>query len=190
MTIDRLKTGLPAHALQPRLPTSLNETVTTMLPPVFGDKAATRRQTFADLYAAPAARKDRADAMVEFLFDSRGRVSRRAFRRARLGFILVYLGLWLFGQVMSADAHAVAIHAAGAPSRLYVLSESVTLLLVIGLTCWCGAVVTIKRWHDLDKSGAWALLGFIPIVGWIGQTLMCSFSNGTRGPNRFGPAPR
>ncbi len=161
-----------------------------MQPPAFGNKAATRRQTFADLYAQSAPRKDWADAIVEFLFDARGRVSRVAFRRARLGFILVYLGLWLFGQLMEADAHAVAIHAIGAPGRLYVLAESVTLLLIIGLTCWCGAVITVKRWHDLDKSGFWALLGFIPIIGWIGQTVMCSFSNGTRGPNRFGPAPR
>jgi uncharacterized membrane protein YhaH (DUF805 family) len=161
-----------------------------MQPPAFGNKAATRHQTFADLYAQDAPRKDWADAAVEFLFDARGRVSRHAFRRARLGFILVYLGLWLFGQVMTADAHAVAAHATGAPSRFYVLAESLTLLAVIALTCWCGGVITVKRWHDLDKSGVWALLGFIPIAGWIGQTVMCSFSNGTPGPNRFGPAPR
>jgi len=161
-----------------------------MQPPAFGDKAATRRQTFSDLYGRGAPRKDWADSWVEFLFDARGRVSRTAFRRARLGFILVYLGLWLLAHQMTLDAHAVAIHAAGAPGRLYVLAEGLTILLVVGLTGWCGAVVTVKRWHDLDKTGLWTLLGFVPLFGWIAQTVMCSFSNGTRGPNRFGPAPR
>jgi uncharacterized membrane protein YhaH (DUF805 family) len=158
--------------------------------PSFGNKATARRQTFSDLYPTQAARKDWADSLVELLFDARGRVSRQAFRRARLGFILVYLGLWLFAQQMTADAHATLIHAAGAPGRLYVLAECFTILLVVALTCWCGAIITIKRWHDLDKSGLWALLGFIPVLGWVFTTVKCSFSNGTRGPNRFGPAPR
>lgn len=49
-----------------------------------------------------------------------------------------------------------------------------------------GIGVSVRRLHDIDKSGWWLLIGLIPIVGaiilivWLVQT-------GTAGPNRFGP---
>lgn len=48
--------------------------------------------------------------------------------------------------------------------------------------------VAIRRFHDIDKSGWWILVGFIPIVGFI---LMIYFftQKGTEGDNRFGPDP-
>lgn len=47
----------------------------------------------------------------------------------------------------------------------------------------------IKRWHDLDKSGWWVLINFIPIVGGLWCLVECGFLKGTVGPNRFGPDP-
>jgi len=55
---------------------------------------------------------------------------------------------------------------------------------------WASLALTVKRWHDRGKSGAWALLGLIPIVGWTWQGIKCGFLEGTLGPNRFGPSPR
>ena len=52
-----------------------------------------------------------------------------------------------------------------------------------------GLAVSVRRLHDLDKSGWWLLLGLIPFVGaiillaWLG-------SKGTAGPNRFGEERR
>lgn len=48
--------------------------------------------------------------------------------------------------------------------------------------------VTVRRLHDLNKSGYWALIYLIPVMGWIWLFIMLSF-RGTKGANRFGPDP-
>jgi uncharacterized membrane protein YhaH (DUF805 family) len=48
--------------------------------------------------------------------------------------------------------------------------------------------IAIRRLHDLDRTGWWILLGFIPIIGWI-ILLIWYVTKGTDGPNRFGPDP-
>jgi uncharacterized membrane protein YhaH (DUF805 family) len=51
-----------------------------------------------------------------------------------------------------------------------------------------GLALSIRRLHDLDKSG-WALLiGLIPLVGGI-LLLIWYCTEGTRGPNLYGPDP-
>jgi uncharacterized membrane protein YhaH (DUF805 family) len=46
--------------------------------------------------------------------------------------------------------------------------------------------VGVRRLHDLDRSGWWLLLSFIPLVGAI-ILIIWFCSKGTDGPNRFGP---
>ncbi|MBB4039546.1 uncharacterized membrane protein YhaH (DUF805 family) [Microvirga flocculans] len=46
----------------------------------------------------------------------------------------------------------------------------------------------VRRLHDLEKSGWWLLIGFIPLIGAI--ILIVFFcQRGTVGPNQFGPDP-
>ncbi|KAA9007797.1 DUF805 domain-containing protein [Histidinibacterium aquaticum] len=59
----------------------------------------------------------------------------------------------------------------------------VSLLLLIP-----GIAVTVRRLHDLDKSGWFALLLLIPIVN-IVLILIWFTQPGTKGPNRYGPDP-
>jgi len=47
----------------------------------------------------------------------------------------------------------------------------------------------IRRLHDIDKSGWWYLVGFIPLVGFI-ILIVWGCKDGTRGPNRFGADPK
>jgi uncharacterized membrane protein YhaH (DUF805 family) len=48
--------------------------------------------------------------------------------------------------------------------------------------------VTVRRLHDIGRSGWWYLFGIIPIVGWI--TMLVWFCRkGTDGDNRFGADP-
>ncbi len=47
--------------------------------------------------------------------------------------------------------------------------------------------VTVRRLHDLDNSGWWALLMLIPIGGFI--LFFWNLQKGTEGPNRFGEDP-
>jgi uncharacterized membrane protein YhaH (DUF805 family) len=47
---------------------------------------------------------------------------------------------------------------------------------------------TARRLHDIDKSGWWQLLWFLPIIGWI-IVIVWMCTNSTPGDNRFGPHP-
>jgi uncharacterized membrane protein YhaH (DUF805 family) len=58
--------------------------------------------------------------------------------------------------------------------------------LVLGIL-WLifGLAVAIRRLHDINRTGWWFLIGFVPFVGGI-TLLVFSLLPGTRGPNRFG----
>jgi uncharacterized membrane protein YhaH (DUF805 family) len=51
-----------------------------------------------------------------------------------------------------------------------------------------GLAVLVRRLHDTDRSGWWMLLGLVPVIGsvWL-LVLLCS--EGTYGPNEYGPNP-
>ena len=68
-----------------------------------------------------------------------------------------------------------------------VVTTTLGLLMIPVLVV--GIIVQIKRWHDLDKSGWWVLINFIPIIGQLWCLVECGFGEGTVGPNRFGPDP-
>jgi uncharacterized membrane protein YhaH (DUF805 family) len=64
------------------------------------------------------------------------------------------------------------------------------LLCIWGLIAFIpGLAVTIRRLHDTDKSGWFYFISWIPIVGPF-ILLFFLFSEGTRGPNRFGADPK
>ncbi|MCA0044300.1 DUF805 domain-containing protein [Celeribacter litoreus] len=48
--------------------------------------------------------------------------------------------------------------------------------------------VWVRRLHDVNRSGWWAWLILIPLIGWI-ILLYWAVKGGTEGPNRFGPDP-
>jgi uncharacterized membrane protein YhaH (DUF805 family) len=70
----------------------------------------------------------------------------------------------------------------------YVLGMEIVSSLFGLVTLLPGIAVSIRRLHDLDRTGWWILLGLIPIIGWI-ILLIWYISKGTDGPNRFGPDP-
>jgi uncharacterized membrane protein YhaH (DUF805 family) len=51
-----------------------------------------------------------------------------------------------------------------------------------------GIAVAARRLHDVDRTGWWLLLAFIPVVGLI-VLLIWFCTKGTDGSNRFGPDP-
>jgi len=48
--------------------------------------------------------------------------------------------------------------------------------------------IGVRRLYDTDRSGWWWLIAFIPVIGII-VLIVFWCSEGTRGPNRFGPDP-
>lgn len=51
-----------------------------------------------------------------------------------------------------------------------------------------GIAVSVRRLHDVDRSGWWFLLIFVPLIGMIVLIVWC-IRQGTAGNNRFGPDP-
>jgi uncharacterized membrane protein YhaH (DUF805 family) len=68
-------------------------------------------------------------------------------------------------------------------STVYPLFSLVYLALILP---WLA--VSVRRLHDIDRSGWWVLLGLIPIVGPI-ILLVWYCQKGTPGANRFGSDP-
>lgn len=62
------------------------------------------------------------------------------------------------------------------------------LLIFIGATTIPSVAVAVRRLHDINRSGWWLLLDFIPVVGEIILVIWCC-QKGTERPNRYGPAP-
>jgi len=48
--------------------------------------------------------------------------------------------------------------------------------------------VTVRRLHDTGKSGWWALVGLIPLIGWIWILVLCA-ARGDPAPNAHGEPP-
>ncbi len=64
------------------------------------------------------------------------------------------------------------------------------VLVAIGvIAVWSSIAVGVKRLHDIDKSGWWMLLLFVPIVGALALFVMNGFIAGTPDANRFGEPP-
>jgi uncharacterized membrane protein YhaH (DUF805 family) len=49
--------------------------------------------------------------------------------------------------------------------------------------------VTVRRLHDIDRSGWWIFINLIPLIGAI-VLLVFAVSEGTLGNNRYGPNPK
>lgn len=49
--------------------------------------------------------------------------------------------------------------------------------------------VLARRLHDIDRSGWWMLVSFIPLVGWL-ILLYWTVKEGDTGTNRFGSSPK
>jgi uncharacterized membrane protein YhaH (DUF805 family) len=101
----------------------------------------------------------------------RGRVSRREFW---LWGVLALLGLALG---LNALLGIVGVE----PGR----AEGWVNLLLL----WPAVAVSVKRWHDRDKSGWWVLINLVPVIGWLWALVDNGFRRGTAGPNRFGDDP-
>ncbi|MFN3275602.1 MAG: DUF805 domain-containing protein [Paracoccus sp. (in: a-proteobacteria)] len=49
--------------------------------------------------------------------------------------------------------------------------------------------VTVRRLHDIGRSGWWVLIMLIPLIGWI-ILIVWHCTDGERSTNRFGPDPK
>jgi len=62
-------------------------------------------------------------------------------------------------------------------------------LLYALVTLVPGLAVSVRRMHDVGKSGWFLLIGLIPIIGAI-WLLVLACTDGQLGPNKWGPNPK
>ncbi len=101
-----------------------------------------------------------------------GRAQRSEYWWWALFNLLVFVAVGLSRGVVGADATAVDVVA---------VIAGLALLLP-------NLAVTVRRLHDVDRSGWWILINFVPVVGSI-ILLVFAMLPGTPGENRFGLAP-
>jgi len=51
---------------------------------------------------------------------------------------------------------------------------------------WPALALTVKRWHDRDKSGWWIFIALIPLLGFVWAFVETGFFPGKEGPNLYG----
>lgn len=70
------------------------------------------------------------------------------------------------------------------------LGRTGLLAFIIGIVIFLiGVAIVVKRLHDWDKSGWWALLGLLPYMNLV-LVVVLGLVEGTRGPNQYGPDPK
>lgn len=119
---------------------------------------------------------------ISFLVSPQGRIPRSWFwLRFWLPLYLVMGALfsWIFVLLVANRYDADAMPAV----------PVILLWLLDLIVFWPSLAISIKRWHDRDKSGWYVLVVLIPIVGPIWSFVETGFLPGTPGPNRYGPDP-
>ena len=105
--------------------------------------------------------------------------SGRARRKEYWMFVLLYFIAYVVGIVID-----VIVGTFNPIAGIGVFSGLVTLGLLLP-----SIGVLVRRLHDTDRSGWWALIIFIPLFGAIAiLVFMCL--DGTNGENRFGSDPK
>ena len=126
------------------------------------------------------------------LFDTNGRINRRSYW---LKGLLVIVLMWVLflafifvvGVLLGLLGLALSIPLFTDDSSLETILNVITLVLGLpfGLVyLYTVFSVVIKRLHDINRTGWWSLLMFVPIFNWI-FLLVIGVVPGTAGPNRF-----
>ncbi len=121
---------------------------------------------------APQGRAPR--TLMWILFSFQGRIPRRTYWGVSLVTAAVFYGM-IFGLVFALGEESPAV--------------DISALVLYVPVAWISLAIQVKRWHDLNKSGWWFCIGFIPFIGPIWVFAEAGCVRGTVGPNNYGPDP-
>lgn len=93
--------------------------------------------------------------------------------------------LWVNGVVSFAILMVLVVIASGIDST----AGNLLVLIVYVVLAIRGLSVSVRRWHDLNKSGVWVLVNAVPFVGGLYSLIVQGFMPGDPGPNQYGDAP-
>lgn len=111
---------------------------------------------------------------MEIKFSLKGRATRSEWLLWRLIRIFVYLVIKTFEDLIKSKE---------LPPAFYLI-----LVIISIITLWINISFDVRRLHDIDFSGWWILLNFIPFVS-LSFFFILAIKKGTHGPNSFGADP-
>lgn len=119
--------------------------------------------------------------LFNLMFSLKGRVSRKTFW-------LYYVPAIVVGAVPVALNHSTfsIMHPEFQSVELAIYGVVTIFLLIWGIG---NIAVSVKRLHDLNRSGLFLFLNFVPLFGALGLLLYLGFFPSYRGYNRHGPPP-
>ena len=123
-------------------------------------------------------------------FDFSGRSRRKEFWLWILFYIIVWaVAMFLDVQLgLGGSSTGSSDFGDGGASASFNVQGGILSLAWVLIAFIPTLAVTVRRLHDIDKSGWMILLGLIPLVIFYLIYLYCQ--PGTPGPNRFGPDPK
>lgn len=109
-------------------------------------------------------------------------------RRLEYGIYLLVFMVLLYILFRFLEAFDMAPHRSGDP-----LGAVIGLGVMSAITFFCGFLpylfATIRRLHDFNQKGVWALFCFVPIVGQV-AAIVLTVIDGNHRTNRYGPNPK
>lgn len=111
------------------------------------------------------------------LFSAQGRIRRSEYALWSFGFTI-----FVIAMVLALDNFVSGLTI---PYSSYWLYGGALFTWLWGLGC-----LTVKRWHDRDKTGWLCLLILIPVAGIIITAVECGLVEGSPGQNRHGTSPK
>lgn len=117
----------------------------------------------------------------QLLFSFEGRIGRAPYWYFMLAVVVVF---GIIGAVAGVSLSSSMSANSGAPPSGGLAAMLLPLACLIIL--WPALAIAAKRWHDVDKSAWWILIGIVPFVGGLIALVFNGFIAGTQGPNRFG----
>ena len=106
------------------------------------------------------------------------RTGRKEYGYFLLFHLIIIFGLALTGRALHERFGATARASLATTIGIYMLAEFVPQI-----------TESVRRLHDIGRSGWWFLINLIPVLGacWL---LILMALNGTPGENKYGPKPK
>ena len=114
----------------------------------------------------------------------KGRINRRIYWFCVAGITVVILASWAFMDFLEGEPTRTRGRRYSSPN----LTEIIVFFVIPTLSSlFVGLAVTVKRLHDINRSGVHALIALVPIIGLVYLLIVCGFLKGTDGENAYGP---